>query len=39
MIYAANRKLIYTVNQLSDWAWSHCHKPTPLDIGNDHKDK
>ncbi len=30
-----NRKFLYNVNKVSDWAWSHCHKPTPLDIGND----
>jgi len=22
--------LLYQVNNLSEWAFSHCHKPTPL---------
>lgn len=30
------KKLIYNVSKNSDWAYSHCHKPTPLII-NDYK--
>lgn len=34
MISIMNRKFLFNVEKLSDWAWSHFHKPTPLDIGN-----
>lgn len=34
MVNILNRKFLYNVDKLSDWAWSHCHKPTPLDVGN-----
>ncbi len=29
---ATNRKFLYNVKAVSDWAHSHCHKPTPLII-------
>ncbi|MEC9209208.1 MAG: hypothetical protein VX762_02150 [Bacteroidota bacterium] len=27
-----NRRFLYAVSQDFDWAWSHCHKPTPIII-------
>jgi len=27
-----NRKFLYKVNKLNNWAQSHCHKPTPIII-------
>jgi hypothetical protein len=34
MLKIVNRKILYSVNNQSDWAWSHCHKPTPIIIDN-----